>query len=92
MGVKTSVKIDGVMVATVVVVALGVFVYTQRDAIVQSVKDTANKVNPASEQNLANQGVNSFTYWATDGKWASPADWLHCRNYPEDPDCARRLQ
>lgn len=51
-----NVRVDGLMVIAGLAVAAGVVIYWNRKAIGQAL----DKVNPASSNNLVNQGVNTL--------------------------------
>lgn len=50
---KTTLRIDGTMILIVSVAGLGLFLYAKRNAI----KQAAQKVNPASDQNYIYDGI-----------------------------------
>lgn len=73
------VRIDGLMVLTGLVLAGGVFLYMRRGAL----SDAINKVNPASDQNLAYQGVNAIVDSVLEGT-ESEGDTLGTALYGND--------
>lgn len=43
-----------------------------------------NLFNPVSQDNLANQGMDSFMAWLTDGEHQSYGDWLYSWHNPHE--------
>lgn len=56
---RVNVRIDGLMVLTVLAIAGGVYVYSKSDEIKAALKGAVNKVNPAHQDNFVNQAVES---------------------------------
>lgn len=54
---KVNVKIDGVMVLTVVAIGAATFVYFKRGAIIETVVEA---IDPTSQENLINQGAEEI--------------------------------
>jgi len=72
---KVAVKVDGIMLLTLLAVGAGVYVYSQRQAI-------ADKVNPASDENIiyddviggAGRAITGDEHWNLGG---ALYDWWH---------------
>lgn len=72
-----SIKFDGLMLLTLVGIAGGVYVYSQREKI-------ANAVNPASRDNLAYSGVNAIGAELSGQRDFSLGAWIYDVTHPNE--------
>jgi hypothetical protein len=64
---NVSVKVDGIMVASVAVLGGVGLLWWNREKIAQGLEDAADKVNPTSDKNIAYEAVNAIGDIVEDG-------------------------
>lgn len=90
MGVKTNVRVDGVMVVAGLVVVGGLVLWWKSDKIIQGVKDTGtdikNDFTPSNPDNVVNYWFAKLTGTETKGDDSLGAK-IYCWTHPNELGC-----